>query len=136
MIVPRDLINPLALVACKQRVGDEDANDIALPVLIHFDAAKRGQCTAAGCNFLTSHLIIAAFLASATRSKAFHECVDRAYQALMKAASRPTDTLDLTTSEYSALRAAFSLYLRALPSVEVGVLSRACAHSAKVMNAN
>lgn len=133
--MPRDLINPLALFAAKQLVGQADTDLIALPLLCHFDAAKRGQCTAAGCNHMTSHLLIAAFLASATRSKAFHECVDRAYQALMKAASRPTDKLDLTTSEYSALRAAFSLYLRALPNVEVGILSRAFAYSAKVMGA-
>lgn len=133
--MPRDLINPLALVAAKQLVGREDTDLISLPLLLHLDAAKRGRCTAAGCNHMTSHLLIAAFVASATRSKQFHECVDRAYQALMKAAARPTDTLDLTTSEYSALRAAFSLYLWALPNVEVGVLSRACRHSASIMEA-
>lgn len=131
--MPRDVINPLVLVAKKQKVGQEDADIIALPVLCWFDAAKRGQRNAAGCNHLTTHLIIAAFIASATRSKTFYECVDRAYKELIKAASRPTDLLDLTTGEYASLRSAFSMYLRALPNVEVGVLNRACRHAESVM---
>lgn len=133
--MPRDVINPLVLVAAKQRVGQEDADIIALPVLAWFDAAKRGQCNAAGCNHLTTHILIAAFIASATRSKTFYDCVDRAYKALIKAASRPTELLDLTTKEYASLRAAFSLYLRALPNVEVGILNRACKYAESVMGA-
>lgn len=126
-------INPLALIACKQQVGQEDTDAIALPVLLHLDAAKRGRCTAAGCNHLTSHLITASYIAAATKSKAFHEAVTKAYSMLEKAAARPTDELDLTTTEYQAIRTAISWYLRSLPRIEVGMLSQACAASAKMM---
>lgn len=128
-------INPLILVACKQKVGEEDASQIALPVLIHLDAAKRGQCTGAGCNFLTSHLIMASYIAAATKSKAFHDAVTKAYAMLEKAAARPTSLLDLTTTEYQAIRTAISWYLRSLPRLEVGVLNQACQASAKMMGA-
>lgn len=122
----RDRINPLLLVAAKQPVGQDDADEIALPVLVHLDAAKRGQCTASGVNHLTLHLIIASALASKTRSKAFHDACTKAYSMLEKAARRPTDLLDLTTTEYQALRTAFNWYLRALPKVEVMTLNGAC----------
>lgn len=126
-------INPLVLIAAKQRVGEEDSSAISLLVLLHLDAAKRGQCTGSGCNFLTSHLITASYIAAATKSKAFHDAVTRAYAMLERAAARPTSTLDLTTTEYAALRVAFSWYLRSLPSLEVGMLAQACAASAKMM---
>lgn len=128
-------INPLVLIACKQRVGDDDANSIALPVLIHLDAAKRGQGTAAGCNFLTSHLITASYIAAATKSKTFHDAVTKAYAMLEKAAARPTALLDLTTQEYQSIRTAISWYLRSLPRLEVGMLNQACQASAKLMEA-
>jgi len=131
----RTVINPLLLVVAKQPVGQEDADKIALPVLAHFDAAKRGLCTADGCNHLTTHLIIAAHIASGTRSKTFYETVQRAYKALMKAASRKTKLLDLTTTEYSALKAAFSMYIRALPRVEIARMTAACKHAEAVMSA-
>lgn len=126
-------INPLFLVAVKQKVGQEDADALALPVLVHFDAAKRGECTAAGANHLTLHLIIAAYIAAKTRSKTFYDCVQRAYKALEKACARPTKLLDLTTMEYTTLRAAFSMYVRALPNVEVGLMHEASRHAAKAM---
>jgi hypothetical protein len=122
-------LNPasaLVAIARKQRVGEEDASLIGLPVLIHLDAAKRGQGPAAGQQFLYQHLIMASFIASRTQSKAFHAAVVAAVDALMKASKRPTKLLDLTTSEYTALRTAFSWYLRALPSLEVGLLNDAC----------
>lgn len=130
----RDVINPLLLVVAKQPVGQEDADAIALPVLAHFDAAKRGQCTAAGCNHLTTHLLIAAHIASATKSKTFYETVNKAYNALMKAAERPTKLLDLSTTEYKSLRAAFSMYIRALPRVEIARMTAACKHAETVMS--
>lgn len=129
----RVLANPLALVACKQKVGAEDAALIELPVLIHLDAAKRGQCTNAGVNFLTTHLIIASYIAMRTRSKHFHELVTAAYAALGKASDRPTKLLDLTTGEYQVLRRAIALYLAAMPDVEVGVMAEACAAAEKMM---
>lgn len=126
-------INPLALVALKQRVGEEDASLIALPVLVWFDAAKRGLCTATGCNHLTTHLIIASYLAARTKSKKFHDIVTAGYAALAKAAARPTDLLDLTTKEYATLRLAIGWYVRALPLVEVSALNEACRAAEKAM---
>jgi hypothetical protein len=133
--VKKPNINPLILVAAKQKVGEEDANEMALPVLVHFDAAKRGQCTAAGANHLTLHLICAAYIAAQTKSKTFYDCVQRAYAALMKAADRPTKLLDLTTGEYASMRAAISMYIRALPKVEVWLMNEASKHAARVMEA-
>lgn len=128
-------INPLTLIAIKQRVGQEDADAIALPVLAWLDAAKRGQCTAAGCNHLTTHIIIALRVAAITKSKHYYDTVMKGYEALNKAAQRPTDLLDLTTAEYKALRAAFSWYIRSLPQVEVGALNDACKVAQKMMGA-
>lgn len=127
------LSNPLTLFACKQKVGKEDADKIALPVLIHLDCAKRGQCTNAGTNFLTTHLIIASYIAARTKSKLFHDTVTGAYAALGRAAARPTVLLDLTTSEYRSIRTAISWYLRAIPNVEVGVMAEACAAAERMM---
>lgn len=131
--MPKPNINPLILVAAKQKVGKEDADLMALPVLVHFDAAKRGQCTAAGANHLTMHLIVAAYIAAQTKSKAFYDCVQRAYGALMSAAERPTTALDLTTGEYKTMRAAIALYVRALPNVEVWLMNEASKHAVGVM---
>ena len=128
-------INPLLLVGLKQKVGQEDADLIALPVLAWFDAAKRGQCTATGCNHLTTHLIIASYLAARTKSKKFHDIVTAGYAALAKAAARPTDLLDLTTKEYATLRLAIGWYIRALPLVEVAALNEACKVAEKAMSA-
>ncbi len=126
-------LSPLTLLVCKQRVGPDDAAQIELPVLIHLDAAKRGQCSNPGANFLTTHLIMASYIAMRTRSKAFHDLVVRGYNALAKASDRPTPVLALTTGEYAAVRAALATYLRALPIVEVGVMAEACAAAEQKM---
>lgn len=128
-------INPLALIACKQRVGDDDANAIALPVLLIFDSAKRGLCNAAGCNFLTTHLIIATAIAARTKSRTFYDICREGYDALMKAAERPTKLLDLTTTEYQKIRKAIGWYLRSLPQCEVHHLNMACQHAERIMGA-
>lgn len=133
--MPRDVINPLLLVVAKQPVGQDDADTIALPVLAHFDAAKRGQCTAAGFNHLALHLLVAAHIAASTKSKQFYDTVNRAYQMLMKAGERPTELLSLSTTEYISIRAAFSIYIRALPKVDIGRMTAACKHAETVMSA-
>lgn len=128
---PRKRINPLHLVVGKQKVGQEDADKIAMPLLIHLDAAKRGQGTNAGCNTLAEHLIAASLIAAATRSKAFHAQVTQAYVMLKKAAERPTQALDLTTGEYQAIRAAIGTYVRALPEIEIAVMRGAMQEAVK-----
>lgn len=126
-------INPLELLVKKTKVGKEDADDISLMVLLHFDAARRGLCTNPGANFLTRHLIMASYIAARTKSKAFHDAVTRAYNALKKASDRPTETLALTTTEYAAVRMGVAWYLRALPAVEIGVMSEACKVAGRAM---
>lgn len=128
-------INPLILVAAKQRAGQDDANSIALPVLIWFDAAKRGQCSNTGLNFLTQHVLIAMHIAVMTNSKRFYDICKAGYDMLYKAAARPGDLVALTTTEYGALKKAFGWYLRALPNCEVAVLSKACFEAEKIMGA-
>jgi hypothetical protein len=128
-------INPLALIACKQRAGQEDADAIALPVLCWFDAAKRGQCTNTGLNHLTTHVLIAMHIAAMTKSKVLDDICKKGYDMLYKAAGRPGDLLALTTPEYAALKKVFGWYVRALPNCEVAILSAACAKTEKIMGA-
>lgn len=131
----QNMLNPLFLLAVKERVGEEDAAAIALPALCWLDAAKRGQCNASGCNHLTFNLIIGTYIAAHTRSKRYHDILTHAYSQLARAAARPGQLLALTTSEYQALRAAFSWYLRSLPMVEVGMLNMACKTAERMMGA-
>lgn len=128
-------INPLLLVACKQRAGQEDADAIALPLLVWFDAAKRGQCTTTGLNHLTTHVLIGMHIAVLTRSKMFYDICKAGYDMLYKAAGRPGDLVALTTTEYAALKKAFGWYLRSLPNCEVRTLSLACKEAEKIMGA-
>ena len=128
-------INPLVLLAKKSLVGKEDADSIAIMVLLHFDAAKRGVCNNSGVNFLTRHLIMASYVAARTKSKMFHDAVTNAYAALKKASDRPTDEVALTTTEYTTIRKGLGWYLRALPQVEIGVMSEACVVAEKAMSA-
>jgi hypothetical protein len=133
--MPRDgkLPNPLLRLVAHGAVGQQYADDVALSLLCWLDAAKRGQCTAFGCNLMTTNLIMATYIAAHTRSKRFHELATHAYSMLEKAAARPTPLLDLTTPEYNALRAAFGLYLRSMPTVKVGLITAAAQTAARMM---
>lgn len=126
-------INPIALLVGKQRVGQEDADNIILPCLLWLDAAKRGECNPACCNSITLNLIACTYIASRTRSKAFHEAASHAYDMLRKAAQRPGYLLSLTTPEYQALRKAFSWYCRSLPNVELSTMTAGYATAQKMM---
>lgn len=118
-------INPLEVLAMKQTVGTDDADAIELAILVHLDAAKRGQCVNAGANHLTEQLIIASYLAASLKAPRFHAQVTKAYDSLKKASDRPTKLLDLTTGEYQDLRAAIRTYALALPKIEVGMMAQA-----------
>lgn len=124
----------LDLLNFKQKVGEEDAQAIAMPIMIHLDCAKREACTAAGANFLTKHLIIASYIAARKQSQRFHDQVTKAYAALGKASARPTELLDLTTGEYKAIKLAIKTYLLALPNVEVGILNDASNATQELLN--
>lgn len=130
---PAGQLNPLDLIAFKQKVGLADAETIALPLLIHFDGAHRGHGSVDCHQFLTLHLIIASAIASKTGLRQFHNDTLAAYQALVKAAERPTKELDLTTDEYRLMRKAFTTYLRVLPGIEIATMLFAAKHAADVM---
>jgi hypothetical protein len=132
-ITNRNVIIPMARLIGKQRVGREEADELALPTLIYLDAAKRGALPHAGYNSLATTLLAAASIAVQTQSKRFYDIVDSAYSLLVKAGLRETKLLDLTTTEYQAIRSALAWYVRSLPTVEVGVLSRAYARAQAMM---
>lgn len=128
-------MNPFELIARKQLVGAEDTSQIELIVLLHFDAAKRGQCTNPGYNFISRHLIMANYLAVRLKSKSFQTITNCAGEAWRKAGERPTAALDLTTKEYRAVRAALGVYFRHLPRVEVGMYMEANKVAERLMQA-
>lgn len=132
--MPRDTdYNPIAKLVGKQKVGQDDANLVALPVLLFLDAAKRGLCPASGFNHLATHLLVAAAIASQSKSQEYHSAAARGYTALLKAGARPTKLLELTTPEYKAIREAVSWYVRSMPNVELGMMVKACAHADRIM---
>jgi hypothetical protein len=126
-------LNPLAIITGKQRIGKENADELTLPTMIYLDAAKRGACPHAGYNSLATTLLAAASIASQTKSKNYYDLVNKAYNLLVKAGLRPTALLDLTTTEYTAIRAALMWYVRSLPEVQVGVFARAYARAQAMM---
>ncbi len=127
-------INPLEVIAGKQKVGGEQADAIALVVLISLDAAKRGAAPAVLANTLTEHLLMAVTIFSRAGNKPLYNCAAKAWMALCKACARPTKLLDLTTGEYAAIRVAVAYYLRALPNLQMCVLAYAASHAMVKLN--
>ncbi len=124
-------INPLALLAAKQLVGQEEGDKTALLVLIALDAAKRGAAPAGLANSLTEHLLTSAAIWSQQGNRPLYDTAVVAWTALLKACARPTALLDLTTGEYGVIRLAISNYVRALPQLEVGALAAGYAKALK-----
>ncbi len=125
--------NPLVLAALKQKVGHEYADEAALFVLIHFDAAHRQQLGAVGYNFISRHLCMAYFIGARLKSKPFMDLMMAAGDAWRHAGERPGELASLTTGEYSAMRAALKAYFRALPKIEAGTYRQACNVADQIM---
>jgi hypothetical protein len=123
----RDAIHfdPLMLLGAKRRVEADDADQIALLVLIALDAAKRGAAPTSLANTLTEHLLASAAVWSQSGNRKLYVVAVEAWTALRSACARPTEMLDLTTGEYKAIRIAISFYVRALPQIETGALAAA-----------
>lgn len=113
------------LIAVKQRIEPDVVDHVALAVLLALDAAKRGLAPAPMANTLTEHLLTSVAIWSQMGNKPLYLAGVKAWQALSKACARPTQLLDLTTGEYAAIRLAISHYVRALPRLEIGVMTRA-----------
>lgn len=121
-------------MAAHQKVGQDDANEIALPVLIHLDAAHRGRGDANTANFLTKHILIALTIGSKSGNRPFYDIAGAAYDALRKACYRPTDLLSFTTGEYQAMKRWIASYLRVLPTATVGMMNFACANAQRILD--
>lgn len=129
----KPMINPLALLGAHQKVGNEDADKIALPVLIHLDAAHRGQGNAATADFLLFHAVSAQVLSSTAGNHAIYRMSCEALKSIAKACSRPTNTLSFTTGEYQDVRKLLSAYLRVLPTATVLATSHAAQRAVELM---
>ena len=121
----RPMIDPIVFLTKKQLIGQADTDKIELPVLVHFDAAKRGRITNPGYNFISRHLVMANFLAVRLKSRSFQTISECAGKLWSKAGSRPGEFASLTTKEYAAIRACLGVYFRHLPRVEIGLYMQA-----------
>lgn len=119
-------MTPFELIALKQKVGREYADEVALFVLVHFDAAKRGRLGAIGYNFISRHLVQAYFIAARLKDKEALRRIQAAGDAWRAAGGRPGDDASLTTGEYKAMCDGLKLYFRALPKIEVATYRQAC----------
>ena len=119
-------INPIALMVAKQRVGQEEADRHALPVLLYLDAAHRGRGCIAAENALVRLVVIVQVLGSKSGNRALYDIGCAAGTALFSAAGRGQELLALTTGEYKAMRKLVSAYLRVLPGLQLVMLGFAC----------
>lgn len=117
--------NTLALFTAKQPVPRELRESLSLELLLALDAAKRGKATDRMCNVLSMYLMAACMIWAKYKKRTKYDECSLAWNALLKAALRPTEALDLTTKEYAQLRAAVVSFVDGLRVMEVGVLTYA-----------
>lgn len=122
-------MDPLTRLAAKTLLGKDEVDRISLIVLIALDAAKRSAANHALTNTLSEHLCAATILWSSRNNRSMYDRSNEGFQALAKAADRPTELLDLSTSEYTKIRTAVGYYLRALPLLEAGELVGSIQHA-------
>ncbi len=128
-------MTPFELIAHKQKVGSEYADEAALFVLCHFDAAKRNQLGPVGYNFISRHLVQAQFIFAKLKAPGMLQLARQAGDAWQKAGARPGELVGLTTPEYDAMRAGLRAYFRALPKIEAGTYRQACNVADRIMEA-
>ena len=124
-VKPHTIQNPLAIMKGKRPLDAYIKWLTTFQVLAALDAAKRSQGTNQNCNTLTENLMIACGIWSKIQNKKQYDIAALAWEALSKAADRPTDLLDLTTGEYKTIQKAIVAYIRQLSVVEVGVYAYA-----------
>lgn len=113
------VVNPFQMIALKQKIGAEDANNFAFPILVYLDAAKRGQGFIMAENALVRWIAMAQVIGSKSGNRAFYNLAVEAGGALFKACGRGEELLALTTGEYAALKKLMAAYLRILPDMQV-----------------
>lgn len=126
-------MTPFELIAMKQKIGQEYADEAELFVLIHFDAAKQEQLGPIGYNFISRHLVQAQFIFAKLKAPQLLDLARKAGTAWQKAGARPGTYASLTTGEYQAMRAGLRAYFRALPKIEVGTYRQACNVADRIM---
>lgn len=127
-------MTPLELIALKQKIGQEYADEAELFVLIHLDAAQpHARLGPIGYNFISRHLVQAQFIFAKLKAPQLLELAHKAGTAWQKAGARPGTYASLTTGEYQAMRAGLRAYFRALPKIEVGTYRQACNVADQVM---
>lgn len=109
----------------REPVGRDTADDLELRMLVCFDAARRGRCTTGGYDYLMMHLSMAVEVAAHLRLPLLARHAREAAKALHAAGRRPRACVDLTKSEYRALRSALFAYFAVLPQIEIGLLMKA-----------
>ena len=126
-------MSPFDLIALKQRIGREYADEAELFVLTHFDAAKRGLLGPIGYNFISRHLVQAQYIFAKLKAHDYLLLARMAGTAWQNAGARPGEFVSLTTNEYTAMRAGLRAYFRALPKIEAGTYRQACNVADQVM---
>lgn len=117
--------NPLMRLIGRQKLGQEDADRYALVMLLSLDAAKRGKAPGRLANNLCLYMLTAIRIWHLAKKKAPYDEAVKAWAALTKACQRPTELLDLTTTEYGALRRALGRFINTLPQIELATFTEA-----------
>lgn len=126
-------MSPFDLIHAHQRVGHEYADEAELFVLLHFDAAKRGQLAPIGYNFISRHLVMAQYIFARLKANDVLKVVQLAGLAWQNVGGRPGKLVYLEDVEYVTLCAGLRAYFRALPRIEAGTYRLACNVADKVM---
>jgi hypothetical protein len=126
-------MTPFDMIHAKQRVGHEYADEAELFVLLHFDAAKRGQLAPIGYNFISRHLVMAQYIFARLKANDMLKVVQLAGLAWQNVGGRPGKLVYLEDAEYAPLCAGLRAYFRALPRIEAGTYRQACNVADQVM---
>lgn len=127
------MVNPIAMLVAHQKVGKDDADQLVLPLLMHFDAAHRGQGSEISANMITWHIVAAQILGSKSGNRPVYDMTVQAWNALRNACSRPVNVLSFTTPEYKAIKAMMTVYLKMLPEVKLGMMNYAAVRAKEAL---
>jgi hypothetical protein len=129
-------INPLMVIAAKNRIPQEDAELIELGVLICLDEVKRGKANNSVANRLTEHLATIQALWGEMTNRALYDQSVKSWGLWCKACNRdPSRPIALTTGEYQAVRQTISYFVRSLTKLEAGRLVSAKRTAVNYLNA-
>lgn len=126
--------NPLMRLIGRQKLGQEAADEYALVIFLSLDAAKRGKATGRMANNLCMYMLTAIRIWHYTGKSTLYADAVKGWDALTAACKRPTELLDLTTGEYTALRRALGRFIALLPQIELATFTDALARADREMS--